>query len=199
MKHIAPIAVVAVLAVASPAHAVFLTWSGSGVEGFDPFGHRWTVGLGFDSGGAQDFPGWGLPGVGNGEIPFLPVDEFVTDFHVTFTNLPQGVSINQDPVETEFVDFDDGVAWSAMFMDNDTVWFFAPPGERLETGEEFYVNVLFDGLPSGGFTDTTVFPNGIEFNAEWTMDGVVPEPSTLAVWTLLALAFGGLSWRRFNR
>ncbi len=196
MKRIASIAVIALLTVSSPAHAVFLQWSGSGLEGFDPFGHRWTTGESLDFPGSDDptRSAWGMPGAFNGQIPFLPVDELVTDFHVTFTNLPAGASISN----VEFIADAAGAfeVWNPMFMGNNTIWFLAPAGTSLDTGEIFFVNVFFNGLPSGGFTDTTVFPNGVEFQAEWTMDGVVPEPGTLAVWTILALAFTSLSIKR---
>jgi len=170
------------------ANALNLTWTGSGVIGSDPLGHPWT--LRSDSG--TNF--WGIPGIGLGVVPFCPAcppTDWVTDFHITFHDLPQGVEIIENGPETvggftlatRFNNDSQSVLWPRMIMGN-TVWFVASSNaDRLDPGENFFVNVAFSGPVSA-----------VNFTAEWTMD--VPEPATLAIFGLGLAAIGAMRRRR---
>ena len=156
------------------AHAVNITWDGVGNTGSDPFGHTWLV---------NQF-GWGIPGPGDGVIPWAGPD-WISDFHITF----DGLEISQLSFETEFVTDEDGngvveTDWNAMFMGTDTVWFVAPPGVRLDPGEQFFVNV--------GFTTPATVVN---FTAEYTMDQL-PEPGALMLFGLGLVGLGLAARRR---
>jgi MYXO-CTERM domain-containing protein len=172
------------LFLAAPAMAINLTWTGSGLSGSDPIGNDWQI---LDNGPGGNAV-WGIPGNGLGNAIFQgPPGEWVTDFHITFVDASIVQTIS-DPAASNLTSMTDDtvnfVGWDVMFMNNDTVWFVAPAGERLDVGEAFFVNVVLD-QPAGA--------TGFAFTAEWTM---VPEPSTL---TLAALALVGLLAHRRRR
>ena len=157
-------------AVAMPAHALFLEWddAGQGMSGTDPLGQSWTFS------GDDGVVDWGIPGVGEGAIPWAGAD-LITDFHITF-DLPAGITLNESFLGTNFftfriAPFDPGSSeWTAMVTeDGKTVWFVAGPGQELDPGEEFFVSVRFTNILPQDF---------VTFQAEYTMDGVVvPEPA----------------------
>ncbi len=174
---------VGILLLVGPASAG-VTWGGSGASGTDPYGHAWSV--------QNDWlhpnqDSWGIPGLGqftldwNGPVP-------IHDFHITFTDLPPGVAINSVPPpedpggsddSTRFSNVDDWVLWDRVISGNQ-VSFYAPAGEALDPGDEFFVNVVFTGLT----------PGGVAFEASYT---VIPEPST---WALLGAGLLALVVRR---
>jgi hypothetical protein len=167
------------VATSVPSWATNISFTGGPGSGTDPLGHSWE----FDN-DAVDIGSWGIPGLGEGQPAFLG-DDFVTDFHITF-ELPDGVGIDsvrppsdffatRMQVTRVFPDFSSiTFIWDRQFMDDDTVWFFAPSGTRMLPGDLFFVNVIFDApLPSGNAGI------GVPFSAEWTM--TVPEPTTLSL------------------
>ncbi len=128
------------------AFALNLAWSGSGSSGADPLGHNWLI---------VDLENWGIPGTGLGTVPFLGND-WVTDFHFTVNDIPQGCEITFN--DTEFRN-EDGVGWPVTIMDN-TIWFVAadPVADRLDPGDKFFVNIRF-----------TCVITSIDFDAQWSM------------------------------
>jgi len=128
----------ALLITLQPASALTLSWSGTGASGTDPLGHNWLI---------VDLDNWGIPGTGLATVPFLGND-WVTDFHFTVNDLPQGCEIT----------FND-TGWPGTIMDN-TIWFVAadPVADRLDPGDSFFVNIRF-----------TCFITSIDFDAQWSM------------------------------
>jgi len=134
------------------ASALNLSWSGQGDSGAEPLGNIWTT---------QGDDNWGIPGVGAGNDPFLG-SSWVSDFHFTVNNFPQGCGFN--PSATQFSIFPFGTnIWDETII-GDTIWFVAPDqvADRLDPGENFFVNIFF-----------TCDITSIDFNAEWSMGQVV--------------------------
>ncbi len=151
------VALLALTTFTASASAVELTWNGSGASGQDPLGHDWV----FNSGG------WGIPGPGNGVVPWLGND-WISDFHITF-DLPQGVAIDNGIFVVE--PFSGAEIWQSTIMNN-TIWFIANDATQiLDPGQNFFVNVAFNQAASD-----------VNFVAEYTM--TVPQPLNLvsAAW-----------------
>ena len=134
------------------AFALTLAWSGTGTSGSDPLGHTWQINL-FGTNN------WGTPGVGAGVLSFQGGD-WVSDFHFTVNNFPPECQI--DPSGNSIFSVQDGAdtEWDKTITGN-TIWFVAadPIAERLDPGEEFFVNISFScDIPS------------IDFDALWSMD-----------------------------
>ena len=183
------IAGVLVVLTSASAQAAAITFGGQGQSGTDPWGHGWQ----WLNRGVGDNSVWGIPGAGEGNELFQGPD-WVSDFHITFFDLPSGVTIDEDGGATSdltFAVFDgfDFLEWTPT-VDGDTVWFIAPDAAAiLDPGEQFFVNVGLTGQLSS-FDD-------ISFEAEWTMDfGAVPEPAGLA---LMGAGLVGLGLARRRR
>ena len=144
-----------------------------GDSGVDSFGQIWR--LEFDSGVYV----WGMPGLGDGTLGFAGPDS-AADFHIEFTGLPTGVTIDATlasgpggfETTTRFSNVSQSALWTRVIGGGGTsVSFFAPAGFELQTGEQFFLNVVFTG---GAITGP------IGFEASWT-GSEIPEPGTLAL------------------
>jgi len=190
-RFLGVLAVVALIATAASASTI--TWSGTGQSGTDPYGHGWQ----FNTQANGDLA-WGIPGLGAGTDVWQG-DDWISDFHITFFNLPDGVEIDVNPVPTSPFGFDestrfsnvtDGALWNRSISGNHVdFWAANYITDRVDIGDEFFVNISFTGP-----VDTAAFER-IGFRAAYTM---TPEPSTLAL-AGLGLAGLGLAVRRRRR
>jgi hypothetical protein len=177
-------------------YATNVSWSSNDVSGTDPLGHPWKF-LNFTSvSGTLGY--WSIPGPGEGTVTFM--DEFVKDFHITFDlgdfpgqEIIEGRTSFQETTNTPFVDWDPQLMDTDSDQRIDTVWFFAPPGEQLSSGDKFYILVEF-ALPWASIDSTFVTPH---FDAQWTDTGSIPEPCSAL---LLSAGLAGvvLLRRRFK-
>jgi len=143
--------ILALLITSQPASALTLSWSGTGTSGTDPLGHTWLKKADFN---------WGIPGRGEGILPFNGND-WVTDFHFTVNNFPPQCGFELTSSTVFLVqDATTDIEWDQTVMGN-TIWFVAadPVTDRLDPNEEFFVNIAFTcDIPS------------IDFDALWSMD-----------------------------
>ena len=134
---------------------------------------------------------WGIPGLGLGSVGWP--DSSQTIFSIIF-DLPPGVSIDPTPAptlggfneSTRFQNGTDNVLWSRQIFGN-TVVFTAPGGTSLDNGDSFFVNVAFDGPIN---LQTLSFRGAFGANVN-----EVPEPASIALWSMLTVA-GVAAWRR---
>jgi hypothetical protein len=173
------------LLASTPLAAYPVAWGGAGGAGLDPFGHGWTVGVTSTGGTA-----WGIPGLGLGTLPFLGPC-CATDFHIEFFGVPAGVSIDYLTPEggpfgfnesTRFSATGDGVLWTRVAVSPTAVSFFAPAGTSLAPGEDFFVNITFDGAYGP-----------VAFEAVWTG---IPEPGT---WAFMLSGLAGIAALRLRK
>jgi hypothetical protein len=138
---------------------------------------------------------WSIPGYFNGVAPWQGSDTF-TDFHITFSGLPDGVTLANtfssscyDNSQNVFCDDATSVVWTPVLDSPNSISFYAPSGDSgLHPGDTFYTNIFFTGAPD----------DALHFTGSWTQDGgAVPEPSTLGLAGLGAAALG--LWRRRKR
>ena len=184
MKLAASAAFVAALAASSAAHAVISPFGGAAV-GSDPLFSSWEASNNFG------VPGWGEPGIGEGTLTFNPgvlsshFGTWADRFSFIFL---EGVSGSIDHANTEFFDVTTGQTWATQFVGGNKVVFTAPVGSRIDSGDQFFVNVAFTG---------PVDVHSFSFAGLWTDDanGGVPEPAT---WALMLTGFGlaGVALRR---
>ena len=188
MKKLGLVMVLALAPMAS-ASAQDCAFSGSGVSGNDCYGQGWVL----------DNGGWGIPGIFHSIIPFAGASP-ATEFHITF---------NASGSFNGLIGFGDGhgggfntqfdvspfggatTYWTVSGSGNN-ISFFAPAGQALDPGENFYVNIQFlNGLPQN-LAD-------VSFNASWGAPqgtAVTPEPATM---TLLATGLAGMAAARRRR
>src|SRR5215469_13892223 len=142
-----------VLALASiPAFGENIPFSGSGGAGT-------VLGMPFiyDADGGVFLGDWSIGGVGAGGTPWTG-SVTASDFVITFS-LPFGSDIDPTLVSigsaagcqggtfggTTFCTTS-GVPWTPDLTSNNTLAFFAPAGNDLSPGQDFFVNIFFDGI-----------------------------------------------------
>ncbi|HEY0525040.1 MAG TPA: PEP-CTERM sorting domain-containing protein [Stellaceae bacterium] len=170
------VAITAAMVTAPAAHAVVVPF-GDTIGGTDPLGHKFQASNAFK-------PSWGSPGLGAGTLTFNPGNfsnsngTFATNFDFIFLKGVAGAIDTTPPsspfgfeLTTRFVDITKGQLWQAEFVSAKEVHFIAPPGSRIDAGDQFFVNITFTG---------PVDLKRFSFAALWD-DTVIPEPATLAL------------------
>jgi hypothetical protein len=193
--------VVFVVAAGSAAPAATIDFSGSGTSGtINPNSLAWVLtpddsAVPFLS-SPRDISVWGSPGLGENYNTWPTGDGQAVSFSITFTGLPDGVTIDQtaDTMPTGFDDFSrfhndtDTIIWTPSYSGGDSVTFTAPSGYSMPAGTEFYVNIAF----AGGTVDT------VDFTGDWTT-AAVPEPGSLLLAAVAFLGMAALARRRVLR
>jgi hypothetical protein len=160
---------------------------GVGNSGTDAFGNTWewnnTVG-GVPGPGAG-FSAWGTPGLGFGDATYegsAPADLFAVSFVVDHT----GATFDEAPSTTPggYTELTrmtvNGVAWTPVFLDSgNEVDFYAPAGDSLNDGQQYFVNVIFN--------QKTLSGANIGFSAVFLT--AVPEAST---WAMMIVGIAGI-------
>lgn len=185
---------VAALAAAPAAHADYL-FSGSGTSGsLDGSFEPWM----FNADGGKASTGfldnWGSPGVGAGTTPYSQTDQ-AYGMVITFTG---GCTVNTDSITTgngagcagstgggtTFCTIDPTDIWEAFLTGPDTIEFLAQdPSFYLSNGQNYFVNIFFDGSAPTGFTGkwlTSFSPNPTG----------VPEPGAVGMFGIGLLGLG---------
>jgi len=134
---------------------------------------------------------WSIPGVGDGVVPYTG-DATANSLEFIFGG---GGSINVPSIATGNTDLCEGGTtggttmcagdshWTVTDVSADSILFTAPAGGDLTPGEDFFVNIFFNGhAPANAFGSFTT----------------VPEPAT---WALFIAGFGltGFALRRRYR
>ncbi|MDX2178564.1 MAG: hypothetical protein SFV18_03160 [Bryobacteraceae bacterium] len=169
MKTVIRLALALALWASIPLLAFPITfWAGAGATGSDPFGNNWSV-----STNAAGNTVWGMPGSG---LTAQYTGPCCTNFfYIEFLNVPAGVSIDYSlpGLGTIFRSGTGLLTWVQPYNGSTFVGFHSRPEypccglERLEIGDEFFVNVTFNGVY-----------DSVAFNALW---GYVPEPGNFVV------------------
>jgi len=153
-------------------------WSGAGTAGSDPFGNNWTV-----STNTAGNTVWGMPGSGLTTTYTGPC--CTNFFYIEFLNVPAGVSIDYSLPGDETI-FRSGtglLTWVRPYNGATFIGYHSRPKftgglERLEIGDEFFMNVTFNGVY-----------DSVTFHALW---GYVPEPGNFVVLLSGLAAIGAL-------
>jgi PEP-CTERM motif len=166
------------LAAASVAQGGTISFSGLGFSGtMNPNSLPWVV-TANDTSVSSGFRGisvWGTPGLGAGNDAWPSGIGSATAFTITFTGLPNGVTIDQtaDPTPFSFDDYtrfqspNGSSVWTPNYSGGNSVTFTAPG--PMTAGTNFFVNVAFTG---GAVNDS------IGFNGSFT---TTPEPGSLSL------------------
>lgn len=167
---------VALAVAASPAAAQ--AWGGAGGSGVDPYGHPWQITAGSPL-------AWGIPGLGFGTLTWA--GPTLSSFEIAF-NGGSLIATNVDPdsfTATRMRNVSETTFWDVLLAaDRRSVLFTAPTGAEITTGDEFFVNVVFE---------TADRPTS--FTATYNVTAV-PEPSTYVLMATGLLAIGGAAARR---
>ncbi|HTS49689.1 MAG TPA: PEP-CTERM sorting domain-containing protein [Bryobacteraceae bacterium] len=183
MKKLVVTLVVCLCAAAARADIIAIPFSGSGSSGTIAPGLAWSI----NDGGTFSF---GSPGVGESVLPWpgapTPVD--ITDFTITFTRLPEGVTIDPASLATPGQDCGGGASGGTVFCspgpgsepfpgytqwiptlsnDDRTITFDAPAGISLTAGDDYFVNIFF----------TQSEGEAVNFTGGWSSP--VPEPMSI--------------------
>ncbi|ARN80203.1 hypothetical protein [Methylocystis bryophila] len=186
------VAAAATFAFATPAFAgltlvpgtAFSSSAGGGNSGSDNQGNSWvwstTNGVSNPVTVPAGSPAWGVPGLGTGDATYTAATS-ANAFAVTFLNVPAPV-IDQTASPstggyneyTRFESYDshgNSVAWSEVFVGPNTVEFFAPTGVSLSSGQNFFVNAVFDSQNLDG-SNTGFTAAFYDFSAPAPVPGV---------------------------
>lgn len=202
MKFLSGAALAATLGVATGANAtsyVIIPGSGyaavaSGIpgvgnSGLDAFGNAWnwnytSLAAGPDSPG-PGYSAWGTPGLGFGTATYegsAPADAFFVSFVVDHT----GATFNQtaSPSPSGYNEWTrmtvNGIAWTPVYLSaTNEVDFYAPAGDSLQAGQQYFVNVVFN--------NTNLSGANIGFSAVFAT--AVPEAST---WAMMIVGVAGI-------
>lgn len=131
-------------------------WSGSGDAGTGPFGTPWSV----YSNNSPSRSVWASPTYQFGSEPFQGQGAYDA-YRVTFSGLPDGVSIDADYFDTilRINPPVSGRIWDEEITGNSILFTSSDPiNQRLEQGDDFLVRV--------GFTDQ-VDPQSLQFDVEY--------------------------------
>lgn len=141
----------------------------------------------------DDF-GWGSPGVAETLTPYTGTTA-ATDFEITFDGFaidPSQIGLASAPGcagreqgGTVFCT-DDLNPWTVVYDPTtpDSLAFFAPAGQSLAPGQEYFVNIFLEG---------DSLPTSISFTGGWTAETAVPEPASMV---LLGTGLAALVARR---
>jgi hypothetical protein len=193
MKKVILKSALCLCAVAARADIIVISFSGSGTSGTIAPGNPWLINS------AHTNDSWGSPGVLALATlwPGSPTPQDITDFTITFTGLPTGVTIDPASLSTgpcgrndEFIigtefcsSYDAGITpfvpWTPTLSNGDDTitWeggFF--PYTILNGGASYFVSIFFTGPVSS-----------VTFTGGWSTPAAVPEPGSLL---LLATAAG---------
>jgi hypothetical protein len=166
--------------------------TGVGNSGTDAFGNPWLWSKTVDPKSA-DSPGagfsvWGSPGLGEGYATYegsSPADAFFISFVVDHTGATFNETASPSPSGyNEWTRFSvctpNCVAWTPVYLDDgNEVDFYAPAGDELKDGENYFVNVVFNQKNLSG--------KNLGFSAAFAT--AVPEPAS---WALMILGAGAI-------
>jgi hypothetical protein len=186
---------------------VLSTFTGTGSSGnlnpsTAPASEPWLINC---SGGTKDDNGelcptgdfgWGSPGIAQGLTPYTGTTP-ATDFEITFGSADRGFNLDQnqfalipnpgcsgDALGGTVFCTSQAHPWTIVFDSNhpNSIAFFAPAGESLAPGQNYFANIFLQGT----------LPSSITFNGEWTAE-TAPEPASLL---LLGTGLAAIAARR---
>jgi hypothetical protein len=143
-----------------------IPFSGSGTSGTIDPGIQWSVGDGLVLINEPFFEVlWPAP----------PIHQDITDFHITFTDLPAGVTISSGSTFLQLTPSTD--EWPSA-LSNHTITFTAPPRLSFNSGDNFSSLIIL--TPGHGL-------NSVHFSGAWSG---VPEPGTMLLFGTGLLLLG---------
>lgn len=168
-----------------------IPFSGSGSSGTIDPGVSWTLLPAIDQSPQNSV--WGVPGYQQGVLLWPSPTFGATDFHVTFTDLPQGVTIDNAPPNgcvgqgLVMCSVEGGAnLWTSVLNGPNSVSFFAPSGVVMVQFDQFFVNIPFNAPL-----------DHVTFTGEWTQSAAIPEPGSLALFGTGLLGLAGTLRRKF--
>lgn len=186
LKMLYVFVLLAALEVGSTAQGATIAFSGSGTTGtINPNALPWVLTPNdqtLNDPNLRNVSVWGVPGLASANANWPPSNGQAVAFSITFTGLPNGVTIDQsaDPTPTAFDDFTrfhnngDTVIWTPSYSGGNSVTFTAP-GSGLSAGTPFYVDIAFTNPPA---VPTAQLISTVDFTGTWTTTDV-PEPGSL--------------------